>query len=721
MKDTFGQAAVGVPFAYWPTGSRDETGRPRLRAATDASGVQTITELRPGSWSLRVANQSASLVEVAANQQTEHIATVRLAGRFTVRCVDAAGSPVAGATILLWPASNVMEPQRVSLGTIVGRTNGAGKLTIASVPPPYPTHSWIQARASTLGASLARTVPHASTVPKAASGARPREILLRIDRQTAVATLRAVDATGQAIAGADMFVIPIDTPSADGQNGDLRSPYVAAQATTDDRGTAIVAPLAAGRHEVRVRAATKGEAKRSFVSDGEHPIDLQIALVDEAALSGRVLATNGRPIRDALVRIRSQGARRRTRTGADGRFHFSGLAAGTVDWSVDQRLHAKAKGSIDIAAGEVATLPVRLQSLGELRGTVSDPSGQPLPGYAVELSCELPGLDVDRRTATTDPQGRFAISGQTDLSYRLALRAPDSHQRITLPDHEDVRVDQGPLHVTVPVTSQPSAYIAFRLLAADGSPALRDARIALLGDGRPLHVGTTLPASQRDDDAGRTRLGPVLPGSYTLRFSRSDRLRFEFQPVLVGASETVDLGDVRWPAHGIIAVTAERLPGGVGGDIMLAIEGPHDLGMKLAPADSAGIVTAQIPAIPGRWTVLLYGDGFPTQRTELLVAADQTASWRCLLPPAVRTPLRIHALPGNVRCQGELLGPDNSQVFDFELEPGQAYEDWAPNLGLGQHRFVATDDDGRQYTAELSIHSLQAAPERRAVRLQPRQ
>ncbi len=174
----------------------------------------------------------------------------------------------------------------------------------------------------------------------------------------------------------------------------------------------------------------------------QKPATLRVTKAATAAVRGRVLATDGRPIPSALVRVRCRIERspyvqatgsldfhriQEIRTDADGKFQTPRELNTARDYSIEAIAEGFVSESTDLvkpAPGEFNVLPDLLMrpalKLRTLSGRVVDRQGHPLSGAAV-----LQSGDGPRRSRTeTDALGRFQIGGVADGPACLFAEKP---------------------------------------------------------------------------------------------------------------------------------------------------------------------------------------------------------------------------------------------------------------------------------------------------------
>jgi hypothetical protein len=161
----------------------------------------------------------------------------------------------------------------------------------------------------------------------------------------------------------------------------------------------------------------------------EKRVTIRVTQAATAAVHGRVLGTDGRPIPNALIRILSRkfinqigwvtssidfAGDREIRTDGDGKFQ----APRELDVALDYRVDAIAEGFVAASTDFVKPVPGEHNALPDLlmrptmklrmlSGRVVDREGHPVPEAVVLQSGDGPR----RSRATTDAQGRFEIGG----------------------------------------------------------------------------------------------------------------------------------------------------------------------------------------------------------------------------------------------------------------------------------------------------------------------
>lgn len=148
-----------------------------------------------------------------------------------------------------------------------------------------------------------------------------------------------------------------------------------------------------------------------------------LVLPAAAAISGRVLSSEGRPLAQVLLSSSGQGwdtLGQSATSDAEGRFVLGGIQASRAGVSASALEHQSAfAGPFDLTPGQIhGPIEIRLEPGGRLEGRVVGAQGEPLAGVRIDL------LPNGGRIVTTesDAQGRFEAVLQTPGAHRLLAR-----------------------------------------------------------------------------------------------------------------------------------------------------------------------------------------------------------------------------------------------------------------------------------------------------------
>lgn len=351
--------------------------------------------------------------------------------------------------------------------------------------------------------------------------------------------------------------------------------------TDADGRYAIRGFSSAGHYEVHVRAPGYAEASRLPPFASKHKATIDLSLVRERRLTGRVLDSDGAPVVEAYVaaigRLRTDQNVpnvdcRSTRTDADGRYEVRGLRPGLAHSLV---VRSPGLGSVayDIPAERTHVADILLQRGTLVRGTVVDASGRPLASASVSLNgtnadvarffperavaspTDRPQAGpagaghVDRRRGRADDLGRFTFADVSPGTYRLLVSIGSVLREVS------VTVDGlSSTHVVEPVALDAGLALGGRVLDGQGRP-VGGAMITV----RPTSNGGPAAADEQDEQHAKTgsdgsfRVHGLGTGAYDVSV-RPDRWTAseETRELLVTRLENVQAGETQ------LALVCER-------------------------------------------------------------------------------------------------------------------------------------------------------------------
>ncbi|HEB54188.1 MAG TPA: carboxypeptidase regulatory-like domain-containing protein, partial [bacterium] len=252
----------------------------------------------------------------------------------------------------------------------------------------------------------------------------------------AVAAGRVVDATGGAVAGADIVLLhwPRD-------DADVADPWRVGR--SDEHGRFRIPVAVGGR--IAAQHDVFGASPMFLLRTTRPPAQplaqtFELVLPGEAgAVAGIVRDPFGHVVADAEVSLRRSAPAkdaelaappRLVRTGKDGRFLLRALSPGTMQWVARATGFGWQRGTIRVSAGRPATLIIDLPAAAVVTGTVRDHPGGPAVAGAV-VTTGQPG-DLDYRAASTAADGSFALTDLGTGVLEMAARAGSRTVRHTL-------------------------------------------------------------------------------------------------------------------------------------------------------------------------------------------------------------------------------------------------------------------------------------------------
>jgi hypothetical protein len=392
----------------------------------------------------------------------------------------------------------------------------------------------------TLFAEAADHVKSESVTATAGGAAVPHVEL--IVRRAGAIEVAVVDARGAPVKHAHVDVVGGGGASADA-HGELRMP-VMEPGTYELAARARWTPRAEGRPE---------QATRVTVVAGE---TAKVRLVVESyagTLRGVVVDAAGAPLPDVAIDIaphepdarRLDWQRALAWSAADGSFEVGGLPDRTL------AVRARLEGAEEVIVDRVSLadrVRIAMKPTGSLSGAVSDPSGASVDDVVLQL--EDRAQDLSRTERLFHTRGRFVFRDLPAGSYRLTID-DDRETSIVVPLAAGEHVRDLVIRV------RPRFAIRGRLVSAERRP--------LAG------WNVELPHKEASDtsSSGRTIVTTIVEQTITnargeflfegiigteVTLSAGDRSRdpdaamVEIKTVRLGASPTVDLGDVVVPA-----------------------------------------------------------------------------------------------------------------------------------------------------------------------------
>ena len=465
-------------------------------------------------------------IGVEAGELLERDLPFALGADYSGRATDEAGAPVEGALVWIAPPDRRMGFGPGTRRETLTDARGAFRVAGARIGPVVVT-------AEKEGLCSART----ETLVGRAGGAT-EGLELRLAFGASIAG-RVLLPDGGLAAGARIELAPsapVDEPAW----AEARSWRVAA---ADARGAFRFTGLEEVPHDLFATAGAEParlQARVGRVEAGSE--DVELRLLETAALSGRVLGDDGEPVPAFRLELwpRSKPDQRigGRHESAEGRFEEEGLFEGPWSLDVEARGWLAPEGGIAFefppAEGE---LEVVLTRSARLAGVVLDADGAPVEKGEVVLSGA--GAEAERSPSTleavpvaetrTADDGSFAIEDVRPGVYELRA----DHARHAPSEKQVVEPAAGQtLDLTVWLPR--GGTLTGEIYGADGAPDV----------GRRISAWSSLAddsASARSDAAGRFEIAPLAAGPYVVS---AQPTREELERIQREGSDLVELSKI---------------------------------------------------------------------------------------------------------------------------------------------------------------------------------
>jgi protocatechuate 3,4-dioxygenase beta subunit len=314
---------------------------------------------------------------------------------------------------------------------------------------------------------------------------------------------------------------------------------------------------------------------------GEH-VDLELAVLRGATLRGRVSGESGAAIEDVLVEARRKGALGdalgalgSARSDAQGSFELLNVTPGTIELRASHEGYRAARSKLpaELLDGQVVDgLELVLDRGASIAGRVLFADGPPAAGADVRVAPDLSqitGMDgrsiarAGKATAQADAEGRFDVSGLTDVAYqvRASLEVEEGERagewfamaKAVRPGSDPVVLELGALFA-----------LAGQVVDRDGQPIQSfRVRATLSGSGAMFGIGAEKRSwGFEEEPEGRFQCTGLQAGAWELLvtsegYAQSDTLDVEL-PRAVGAEALVIALEPSASIAGVVHDTAGR-------------------------------------------------------------------------------------------------------------------------------------------------------------------
>ncbi len=474
-----------------------------------------------------------------------------------LKVVDAAGKPVAGATI---ESAHGFTAGRTMLTTI-GKTDANGRFVRSHVPARKASvRVWADGYQPSPLQNVAGKIGEVAekTLTLAKAGHRVRGTV--------------VDEKGEPVANAQLALVQL--------RGRPKQPQFL---IAGEDGTFEIGTLSGGRHVIvgmhHDKVMRRGQVR--FAHDGRGTINVELRLTRGARIIGTLKSQTGQTWAgtNLVARDRPEAIHGLpfletwTTSGAGGKFVMEGLLPGTYALESD---HVETK-VVTVAEGETHEwMPVR-SALQPMSLRLLDSQGKPLSGWRVAVIPD--GQNWIDAGMNTGPDGRL-LESMTGFFFapgtycRLAMYKPQGKSDKPYADFGRIpSLITPPLivgvehEVHVPASANSLHRVTGQLVDSEGAPITK-ATVRIYGDldgqfGPDAEVDATGTFRFEDIPAGRRHAYVSMPG----------RPKFSLPTVAVGPQPVMELGLIEIPATGRIIVTVPK-----------AVAGSKGLRMQLTSA-----------------------------------------------------------------------------------------------------------------------------------------
>ena len=312
------------------------------------------------------------------------------------------------------------------------------------------------------------------------------------------------------------------------------------EAVTDENGNFLIPDLSQGSFNLSVNAKGYRVASHNRVQVGD--VNVQVEMIKQACVSGKVLDASGKPITNFTATVLrtstpddSQQApiyentdiKEKIEASADGSYTLCGLNPGTFVLKVRGKgLAPGLSQTFTVADGQVLPdVTVQLSAGGSIKGRLVDADGAAVGGAKLatlddehgdaNLDPFLGGLvdtSTTQRKGKSDAEGYFELPLLNPGRYRLKIE----HPRYTTEMIRGVVVNEGGSADVGAITLASGGSVVGTVYDASGSTVSR-ATVRLL---RTDH-DETYSYQVRADAQGAYRIEHVKPGAYKLSATRS--------------------------------------------------------------------------------------------------------------------------------------------------------------------------------------------------------
>ncbi len=486
------------------------------------------------------------------------------------RVLDRAGAPISGATVRVGCAEPLASATTDERGWFRAGGIAPGRVCLEA------THT---------GFAAARLDDVVVTAGAA------RSVALVVERGVALrGAVKGAGAPGSAVAGAEVAL----------RCGAGDEVLAKAKSAEDGRYDLGVVPARGACRLTATHADQPPFVKVLELAPREAPLVIDIVFDPAAALTGRVVDGDGKPVKGAEVRVTDElrggdaTAERRAASDDKGVFRVGGLSASRyrVELHPPDAL-VERREAVELARGRTLDLGTFRTRPGlALSGTVVGDDGEPLAGIKLRAFRQLGSGRALERQAVTDKEGRFRLGGLAEGRYDLDVE-PKSARGWLPAERDDLAVPGAPLELEL----ERGATIAGTATGMDGAPLERLAvwalRAAPEGDsGRVVGKATI-----EDRATGAFRIEGLPAGEVVVRAAARGLAPAASDPIaLVAGEERTGVGLRLARGLRLTGTVVAKESGAPIGSAAIAVEGASAPASGGAGGDVGEVAAAPEPA-----------------------------------------------------------------------------------------------------------------------------